>query len=74
MSEKLLSKQQAARFLGISALKLDNLRRDGEVAHIKIGTRVLFSTEDLQGFIERNRHEPTIKDTDQEGKTARKDA
>jgi excisionase family DNA binding protein len=56
MNERLLSKLQAANFLGISALKLDQLRKAGDIAFIKIGTRVLFRIEDLQNFIERNLH------------------
>ena len=57
MNEKLLSKGQAANYLGISSLKLDYLRKEGEVAFIKICTRVLFRVADLQHFIQRNRQE-----------------
>ena len=62
MNEKLLSKGQAASYLGISSLKLDYLRKEGEVAFIKIGTRVLFTVEDLRDFIQRNRHESNLND------------
>lgn len=55
MNEKLLSKGQAANLLGISSLKLDQLRKAGEVAFIKIGTRVLFRIDDLHDFIQRQR-------------------
>lgn len=56
MTEKLFSKLQAANYLGISSLKVDRMRQARELAYIKIGSRVLFRVEDLQDFINRNRH------------------
>lgn len=56
MTDKLLSKLQAAQYLGISSLKVDRMRRARELAYIKIGSRVLFRLEDLQDLIDRNRH------------------
>jgi excisionase family DNA binding protein len=48
----LLSREQAAKRLGISARNLSYLRDAGKLPFIQIGRRVLFSPLDLERFIE----------------------
>jgi excisionase family DNA binding protein len=51
----LLSREQAAKRLGISARNLVYLQEHGSLPHIRIGRRVLFSPLDLERFIESRR-------------------
>jgi excisionase family DNA binding protein len=48
----LLSREQAAKRLGISARNLSYLRDAGKLPFIQIGRRILFSPLDLDQFIE----------------------
>ena len=48
----LLSREQAAKRLGISTRNLDYIREDGRLPFIQIGRRVVFSPLDLDRFIE----------------------
>lgn len=47
----LLSREHAARQLGISTRNLDYLREAGRLPFIRIGRRVVFSPVDLEQFI-----------------------
>jgi len=51
----LLSREQAARHLGISTRNLDYLRQAGRLPFIQIGRRVVFSPIDIRQFIENRR-------------------
>jgi excisionase family DNA binding protein len=57
--ENLLSREQAARRLGISTRNLDYLREAGRLSFIQIGRRVIFSPTDLDQFIQMRRIEST---------------
>lgn len=48
----LVDRREAARLLGVSAGSVDNMRLRGELPSVKIGTRRLYATDDLQRFIE----------------------
>jgi excisionase family DNA binding protein len=48
----LLSREQAAKRLGISTRNLDYLREDRKVPFVQIGRRVFFAPIDLEHFIE----------------------
>jgi len=54
MDEKLLSRQEAAKFLGISKSMLDKLTKQKKIPYIKFCRRPLFRKEDLEHFI--NQH------------------
>jgi excisionase family DNA binding protein len=54
-SETLLSREQAAKRLGISTRNLDYLRDAGKLPFIQISRRVVFSPIDLEQFIESRR-------------------
>lgn len=47
---ELFKRQGAANYLKISKSKLDGLRRDGLIQHIKIGRGVVYSLTELQRF------------------------
>ena len=51
------SKLELAMKLGICTRTLDNLIRDGRISYLKVGSRVIFSQQDLDTFIERNRRD-----------------
>jgi excisionase family DNA binding protein len=52
----LLDKQDAQAALGgISRPTLDRLRRNGEIACVRVGRRVFFLADDLDDYIARNR-------------------
>jgi hypothetical protein len=55
----LLSREQAARHLGISTRNLDYLREAGRITFIQIGRRVVFSPLDLSQFVQAHRVEST---------------
>lgn len=55
MPSRLLSPEEAARFLGISNRTLDRLVKQGMVAVVRIGGSRRFKLEDLLATIERNR-------------------
>ena len=51
MEQLLLTRIDAAKALSISVDTLDKLCRTGKLRKITIGTRVYFSTEELNAFI-----------------------
>ncbi|MGA2379965.1 MAG: helix-turn-helix domain-containing protein [Spirochaetia bacterium] len=57
-SDHLLSVDEAAHFLGVSAAKVRKDLRERTVPHIRIGRRVLFSSQRLQKFIADHAVEP----------------
>ena len=55
-SEKLLlTARESARMLSVSERTLWSLTNDGAIPAVRIGRRVLYSPEDLEGFIEANK-------------------
>ena len=51
--KRLISQKEAADYLGISYWTLRDLVFQGELAHIKIGRRVLLDLEDLEDYIQK---------------------
>lgn len=51
---KLLSRNDAANFLGISCSKLDSLRQSGKLNPTRIGRRVFFLKETLEAYYKAN--------------------
>lgn len=54
---KLMTKDEAAAALSIGTRTLDRLVADRRIAYVKIGTRLAFTQEDLDAFIETQRVE-----------------
>jgi excisionase family DNA binding protein len=52
---RLLSIEQAARFLGISVATLYDLKARGEITSVRIRGRRLFDPADLERFIDAHR-------------------
>lgn len=50
LADERLTRAAAAQVLGISVRKLDDLRRCGELACIRVGRRVLFAKAALDAF------------------------
>ncbi|MBF0536421.1 MAG: helix-turn-helix domain-containing protein [Nitrospirae bacterium] len=53
---RLLSIIEAAQYLGISKWKLMALYQKGDFPYIKIGRRILIDVNDLNSWIEENKH------------------
>jgi hypothetical protein len=51
----LLDRIKAGKVLGVSAGTIDNLRLRGELPSVKLGTRRLYSTDDLAALIAKKR-------------------
>ncbi len=47
----LVSRTEAARMLGVSVGSIDNLRRSGQLASLKLGTRRMFRVEELNRLV-----------------------
>jgi excisionase family DNA binding protein len=47
---------QAAKWLRMSTKSVRRLIRLGEIAHHRIGKRILFTNSDLLAHVQRNRH------------------
>ena len=60
----LLSEKQAAKRLGVARITLLRARGDGRIRFFRIGTRVLYSDEQLLEFLERcERNRPNKKES-----------
>lgn len=56
MDEKLLvGRLEAARMLSIGERLLWDLTKAGEIPHVRLGRRVLYSPEDLRAYIDQQR-------------------
>jgi excisionase family DNA binding protein len=55
MSERYMTKLEAAKYLTVTPRTIDNLRKRGELACSKIGGRVVFDRQDLDKLVELNR-------------------
>lgn len=55
--ERLRTKKEAAKFLGVSEPTIDRFRSDGHLPYVKIGVQVRFTDSDLADFINRCRVE-----------------
>ena len=49
-----LPRLEAAKYVGISTRKLDDLATAGEIPRVKIGSKTVFRTVDLDNFLNRN--------------------
>ena len=54
-SERLLTVSEAAEFLSISATKLAELGKEGQIPRVRIGRAVRFDRSDLIALIERRK-------------------
>lgn len=52
---QLFFEEDAAKFLGISQITMARIRKRGEVAFHRIGTRPRYRREDLEAYIESQR-------------------
>lgn len=57
--EKLLTREEAAAYLGLSAQTLDARRKKGEIPFYKMGRRIMYKAEDLLQYAESRRVEAT---------------
>ena len=55
VQKRILSRKDAALYLGISPSMLDKLVAQGVLARVKLGRRVIFKIEDLEGLLDRYR-------------------
>ena len=60
VEKQLLSRAEAAEYLHIGVRTLDRLTASNKVSFVRIGGKVVFVTDDLDDFIERNRVEARI--------------
>jgi len=51
----LISQRETARLLGVTDRTVFSLRKSGELPFIKLGSRVLFSRDDLAAFVAKKR-------------------
>ena len=56
----LLSREQAAKALGICGRNVDYLREAGKLPFVRIGRRVLYAPADIEHFIESRKVLATI--------------
>ena len=55
IGQRLLTPNEAARFLGVSRRKLYSLMADGSLSFIYVGSRRRLDRKELEAFIESNR-------------------
>jgi hypothetical protein len=48
--DNMFSRKSGAKFLGISVVQLDRIRKQGEIAYVQIGRRVLFAKSHLIAY------------------------
>ena len=54
--QELISKKQAAKYLGITTFTLDQWHRQGRIPYLKLGSRcVRIGQDDLEAFVQRSR-------------------
>lgn len=53
MEQLLITRTEAAQALRISVDKPDELRSDGKIRWVNIGSRVYFSPEELRAFVKK---------------------
>ena len=53
MEQLLITRTEAAQALRISVDKLDELRNEGKIRWVNIGSRVYFSPEELRAFVRK---------------------
>ena len=57
------SVSEVAKITGISSQKVDDLIKNGDLAHFRAGTRVLVSYEVLLRFIKQQTQRPAIQNS-----------
>jgi excisionase family DNA binding protein len=50
---RLLRREQAAKYLGLSVSSLDGLNREGSLPHVKVKSSTRYDIRDLDAYIER---------------------
>jgi excisionase family DNA binding protein len=55
MVHPLLDKNRVAEILNVSVRSVDRIRKCGLLTSVKVGTRVLFSAQDVEAFINAQR-------------------
>jgi putative molybdopterin biosynthesis protein len=63
-----LTEEEFAERVGVSRITIWRLRREGKVAHYKIGTRVLYSEMHVSEFL--SKHERAARGTSRNAKAA----
>lgn len=53
-----LSVSEVAKAIGVSSRTVHTLIKDGNLSHVRIGTRVLIPTDELKAFIKRGKQSP----------------
>lgn len=53
MEQLLITRAEAAQALHISVDKLDELRNEGKIRWVNIGSRVYFSPDELRAFVRK---------------------
>jgi len=53
--KRVFGRKEAASYLGVSPSMLDKLVAQGILPRIKLGRRVIFKVEDLEGLLEMHR-------------------
>lgn len=53
MEQLIITRKEAADALHISVDKLDELRTEGKIRWVNIGSRVYFSPEELRAFVKK---------------------
>lgn len=53
MEQLLITRAEAAHALHISVDKLDELRNEGKIRWVNIGSRVYFSPDELRSFVRK---------------------
>ena len=53
-NSKLIGSKEAASWLNVSLRTLWVLRNSGQIRHLRIGRKILFSTEWLEEFVQQN--------------------
>lgn len=59
MSEKLYTQDEVARLFRCSVRHVLNLRKGGLLAFRKLGSRVLFTEDDIRRFLDRMKEGPS---------------
>ena len=54
---RFFTSKEASRFLRISAVTLWRERKAGRISFRRIASKVVFTRQDLENYLERNKHE-----------------
>ena len=57
---KVMTAGEVCEFLGISAITLWRERKAGRISYRRVASKVLFTREDIEEYLERNKQSATI--------------